>query len=145
MIASRRAVELIARRESFRATAYQDSGGVWTIGFGTTKGVKQGDRITPEVALTRLMEDIASSEKSILSTVTSDLSQYQFDALVSFVYNVGSGAFARSTMRRKINVDDMEGAAREFSRWTFAGGKKLSGLVSRRAEEEKLFRQAVSA
>jgi lysozyme len=140
MIASRIAVDLIARREDFRAEAYQDAKGVWTIGFGTTAGVKPGDRMAVPRALKRLMDDIAKAEAAVELYIEIPLKQHEFDALVSLTYNVGAGALQKSTLRRKLNAGDREGAIAEFHRWVYSGGQKLAGLMDRRKEEADLFR-----
>lgn len=141
LIASRKAISLITRFEGFRADAYKDPVGIWSIGFGTTEGVKQGDTITVPEALSRLSEHIQENvEPQLKRYVTWPLLQCEFDALVSFVYNVGAGAFARSTMRKKINEPSMWEASLEFDKWVYAGGKKLKGLVTRREHEKAMFR-----
>ena len=137
---SRLAVELIISSESFRSKAYQDSGGVWTIGFGTTDGVKEGDTITVEDAFSRLIDHIEMVERELYRLIDTHITQGEFDAMVSFVYNIGTGAFAKSTILKKINESNFGEAAKEFNRWVYDNGKKLKGLIARRKKEEALFR-----
>ena len=123
--------------ESFRPSAYDDGVGVSTFGFGTTAGVKPGDTITVEHALTRALTDISKFEAGIRKCVTVPLHQYEYDAYVSLAYNIGPTAFCGSTLVRKLNAGDYAGACAEISRWVRAGGKELRGLVRRRAAERK--------
>ena len=136
---SQKGLDLIKEFEGLRLDAYQCSAGVWTIGFGTTRGVKRGDRTTKERAEELLREDVAQFERAISQAVKVDLAQHEFDALVAFIYNVGSGAFAKSTLLRLLNAGDRTGAAAQFERWNKAGGKVLAGLVRRRAAERAMF------
>jgi lysozyme len=140
LIASRVAVELIIASESFRDKAYPDSGGVWTIGFGRTGGVKEGDRTTLDREIPLLFDEIEVAEEGLHRSIDTELTQFEFDALVCFVYNIGAGAFAQSTMLKRINERNYGEAAKEFDRWVFAKGKKLAGLIKRRDKEEALFR-----
>lgn len=133
---------LIQGFEACSLQAYQCSARVWTIGYGHTSGVKPGDRITVAQAEAWLAEDIAAAEKAVNTLVTVPLSQGQFDALCSFVFNVGRSAFASSTLLKKLNAGDIHGAADEFLRWVHAGPKALKGLKRRRAEERALFLQS---
>ncbi len=137
---SRLAVELIISSESFRSKAYQDTGGVWTIGFGRTTGVKQGDTTTVEVEFTYLMDHMETIESELHRLIITGITQNEFDALVCFVYNIGAGAFANSTMLQKINSANYGEASKEFDRWVYDNGKKLNGLIARRNKEEALFR-----
>ena len=130
---------LIQLSEGLRLTAYRDAGGIWTIGYGSTRGVKGGMRITPDQAVQRLLADVADAEATVNKRVTVPLAQHQFDALVSFVFNVGGGAFRKSTLLEKLNRADYAGAANELSRWVKANGRVLPGLVKRRAAERALF------
>lgn len=130
---------LIQLSEGLRLTAYRDAAGVWTIGYGSTRGVKGGMKITQEQAEQRLLADVAQAEAVVNRRVTVSLSQHQFDALVSFVFNVGGGAFCKSTLLEKLNLADYAGAANELSRWVKANGRVLPGLVKRRAAERALF------
>lgn len=134
-----RGIELIKKYEGLRLEAYLCPAGVWTIGFGTTKGVKNGDKITQQAAEKLLADDLSKFEIGVTCSVTVPLSQNQFDALVSFAYNVGLGALRSSTLLRLLNAGDYKGAAAQFKRWNKAGGKELAGLTRRRADEAALF------
>jgi len=130
---------LIQSFEGLRLRAYRDATGKPTIGYGSTKGVRLGMVWTPEQATARLREDVAEAEAAVRRLVTVPLSQGQFDALVSFTYNLGAGKLAASTLLDLLNLCDYAGAANQFPRWIKAGGKNLRGLVRRRAEERALF------
>lgn len=132
-------LNLIKHVEGLSLQAYQCSAGVWTIGYGHASGVSPGDIIDEAQADIFLRQDVAASESTVMRFVTVALSQHQFDALVSFVFNLGSGNFAASTLLKRLNAGDYSGAAEEFPRWVHAGGKPLSGLVRRREAERKLF------
>lgn len=136
---SRKGLNLTETSEGLRLKAYQDSVGVWTIGYGHTKGVRQGDVITKEQAEAYLMQDIQSAVQDVERLVRCPITQGQFDALVDFTFNLGAANLAKSTLLAKLNVRDYEGAADEFHRWNRAGGKVLAGLTSRREAEEALF------
>lgn len=126
----------LALHEGYRDEAYIPvPGDVPTLGFGTTEGVKMGDRTTPEKALARALQDVQKFEGALKQCVTVPLHQYEYDAYVSFSYNVGSGAFCKSTLVKKLNASDYPGACAELLRWTRAGGKELAGLVKRRKDE----------
>lgn len=126
----------IALHEGFRDRAYDDGVGVQTIGFGTTAGVRPGDRITVERALIRLAEDVSATERGLQACMAGvALHQHEWDALVSWTYNVGVGAACRSTLVKKAKAGDYAAMCAELSRWTMAGGRELAGLVRRRAEE----------
>ena len=116
-------------------------GDAWTVGFGTTGGVKPGDATTPPKALERALRDVQQFEGALKQCVTAPLSQAEFDVYLDFSYNVGSRAFCNSTMVRKLNAGDYAGACQEFDRWTMFQGKdcriranRCYGLVERRAE-----------
>ncbi|RUR48814.1 lysozyme [Vreelandella populi] len=136
-------LELIKAHEGLRLNAYQDVVGVLTIGYGHTGTVKPGMTITKQEAEDILRRDVASFEKAVNDLVTAPLNQNQFDALVSFAFNLGRGALQRSTLLRKLNARDYDGAAAEFGRWINAGGKPWPGLVRRRKEERELFESPV--
>ena len=136
---SQQGIDLIKRWEGFRNKAYLCPGNVWTIGYGHTKNVRSGMCISKEQAEQLLREDLKHFEASVSQLVTVQLNQAQFDALVSFTFNVGVGAFKKSTLRKLVNQGDFLGAAKQFGRWVNANGKKLPGLVSRREEEKQLF------
>lgn len=128
----------IALHEGYRDRAYDDGVGVSTIGFGTTAGVKPGDRTTVERALIRLNETAEQMQQEMRNCL-GDVPLYprEWDAYVSLAYNIGTGAWCRSTLvkRLKQQPPDYAGACAEISRWVMAGGKVLAGLVKRRAAE----------
>ena len=125
----------IATYEGYRGNAYQDSVGVPTIGFGETAGVKMGDKTTPERALVQLLASTEKHADAIRACITVPLYQHEFDAYISLAYNIGTGAFCRSTLVKKLNAKDYAGACEEIRRWNKAGGKVLPGLVKRRDVE----------
>lgn len=133
------AITLIKRFEGCRLKAYRDVVGVWTIGWGRTTNVKKGDTCTQEQADKWLDEEVAVFAKCVDNYVLTPISSKQRDALISFAYNVGCAALARSTLVKKINSGDFAGAANEFLKWDKAGGKKISGLSKRREAERELF------
>ncbi|WP_347252921.1 lysozyme [Leminorella grimontii] len=139
MITSQKGIDLIKTFEGCELKAYLCPAGVWTIGYGHTKGVKRGDEITATQAECYLRGDLVSFEADVNRLVRVPLTQGQFDALVSFAYNCGSRALSTSTLLRKLNARDYSSAADEFSRWNKAGGKELPGLTRRRAAERDLF------
>ena len=137
-------VDLICNFEGLRLKAYDDGVGVWTIGFGTTKypngiRVKKGDTCTLDQAKAYMQNDLKSFEQTVNNTVKVPLNQNQFDALVSLAYNIGTNAFSKSTLVKKLNANDIRGAADQFDVWVNAGGKHMQGLVNRRAKEKALF------
>ena len=134
---------LIERFEGFVADWYLDPVGVRTIGFGWTGPLPEGTAPPLSRADARwlLHETIGAYADAVREAVTVPLSQSQFDALVSFTYNLGPGALRRSTLLRRINAGD-PAAAKEFDRWVFASGRRLPGLVRRRAAERALFEAA---
>ena len=139
MIISDEGLALVKRFEGCRLSAYQDSVGVWTIGYGSTTDVALGMQITLAEAEQRLKDDVHHAENCINSLVSVPLTQGEFDALCSFAYNLGCAALRGSTLLRKLNASDYDGAATEFAKWTHAGGKELPGLVSRRRAEAERF------
>jgi lysozyme len=129
----------IALREGYTDTAVIPvTGDVPTIGFGTTGGVKMGDRIQPPQAVARALRDVTKFEGAIKRCVTVPLTQGEFDAYSSLAYNIGPTAFCNSTLVRKLNAEDYAGACAEISRWDKQGGKALRGLTVRRAEERAM-------
>ena len=139
MRTSRKGIELIKEHEGLRLAAYLCPSGVPTIGYGHTYNVKMGDRITAEQAERFLIGDLIVAETEV-NRYGFDLTQNQFDALVSFVYNIGAGNFRSSTLlkRLKANPNDPD-IEYQFKRWVYGGGKVLPGLVRRRNEESKLY------
>lgn len=125
----------IATFEGYSPTTYLDIIGVPTIGFGTTHGVKPGDKTDPVKALQRKLSDVQKFEGAIKQCVTVPLHQYEYDAYLSLAYNIGSGAFCGSSLVKKLNAEDYTGACREILRWNRAGGKVVRGLSVRREKE----------
>src|SRR5258708_6178734 len=132
-------MHLTEQFEGDRLTAYQDSKGVWTIGYGHTRGVVPGMTCTQQQADRWLAEDIAWAESEVNKLVHVPLTQQQFDALVDFTFNCGSGNFDHSTLLKLVNAGDMEHAALEFEKWDRCGGKEVAGLLRRRKAEEAEF------
>jgi len=139
MYISKQGLELIKQFEGLRLKAYKCPAGIWTIGYGHTKGVYPGMTITEELADKFLVDDIWYFERGVESLVAVPLTQGQFDALVSFAFNVGADGLGDSTLLKKLNSGDYAGAADEFPKWVYSRGKKLKGLVRRRAAERELF------
>ncbi|MCY1388643.1 Lysozyme RrrD [compost metagenome] len=139
MRTSDRGLSLIKSFEGLRLQAYQDAVGVWTIGYGATRGVKAGMAITKEQAERMLLNDVQRFEPEVERLVKVQLSQSQWDALMSFTYNLGAANLESSTLLKLLNRKDYAGAADQFPRWNRAGGKVLPGLVRRRAAERDLF------
>jgi lysozyme len=129
--------------EGLRLQAYQDSKGVWTIGYGHTRGVYPGMVIGVAQAESFLLADITWAEAEVNRVVKAPLTQHEFDALVDFVFNCGSGNFEHSTLLQLLNHGDHVKAAAEFQKWDKCGGVALPGLLRRRrAEAEEFLRAA---
>ncbi|WP_096149948.1 lysozyme [Enterobacter asburiae] len=144
MQTSEKGIALIKQFEGCKLTAYQDSVGVWTIGYGWTqpvdgKPIRAGMTIKQETAERLLKTGLVRYESDVSRLVKVGLTQGQFDALVSFTYNLGARSLSTSTLLRKLNAGDYAGAADEFLRWNKAGGKVLNGLTRRREAERALF------
>ncbi len=139
MKTSDKGIDLIKKYEGFRAKAYKCPSDKWTIGYGHTLNVKSTDVIDKAQAEYFLRQDVEFAEKEV-NKHNLNINQNQFDALVSFVFNLGVGNFARSTLLRKIksNPDDPT-IRKEFERWVYEGGKILTGLIKRRKEEANLY------
>ena len=141
---SKTGLDLISSFEGIRLNAYDDGVGVWTIGIGTTiypngVKVKKGDKCILEQAKEYFAHDLKSFEKTVNDSVKAPLTQNQFDALVSLTYNIGSTAFKNSTLLKKLNAKDYQGAADQFLVWNKGGGKVLKGLVRLREAKRALF------
>ena len=134
-----RGTEILKYFEGCKLTAYQDSVGVWTIGYGHTKGVYDGMTITQDQAEQMLLSELEEYEGYIKDMVTVPLTQNQFDALVVWVYNLGPTNFRNSTLLKELNAGNYNAAGQEITRWNKAGGKVLAGLVKRREAEAQLF------
>ena len=141
---SEKGFSIIREAESLELIAYLDTGGVWTIGYGTIKypngvRVKKGDVCTRGQAEIWLKNDCLWVDACLDKHVKVAVSQNQFDALASFVYNIGETAFIKSTMLTLINNSNFSSAASQFDRWIYDNGKEIKGLVNRRAKEKTLF------
>ncbi len=132
-------IELIRHFEGCRLDAYLCPAGVWTIGYGHTANVKEGDSIDQEAAEAFLIEDLENFEQAVTRMVEVPLTQQQFDALVSWTFNLGAGNLAESTLLRKLNNYQYVDVPEQIMRWVRAGGQVLDGLVRRRAAEAALF------
>ncbi|MDR0250185.1 MAG: lysozyme [Burkholderiales bacterium] len=128
----------IAGYEGYSDVAYLDSAGVPTIGYGTTQGIKLGDTITREFATELLQRDATYAGEAIKRCVSVPLYQHEYDAYVSFAYNVGGAAFCSSTLVKKLNAGDYVCACNELPRWVYAGGQRLRGLEIRREQERRM-------
>lgn len=127
--------------EGYSESAYIPvPGDVPTIGFGTTEGVQLGDTISAAEAVERAYRDIDKTESAIHKCVKVPLSQGEYDAFVSLAYNIGTSAFCKSTLVKKLNVGDYSGACEEIRRWVYVKGKRSQGLANRR---EKEYRQCI--
>lgn len=142
MLISQKGLDLIKQFEGLRLRAYQDSVGVWTIGWGTTlypdgKKVQPGDKCTQEQAENYLRIDLNRRAAAVGGIMVN---QNQFDAILSFCYNLGLGAWNKSTLRKKIKHNPCDPAIEtEFMKWVNAGGRRLNGLVKRRQAESDLY------
>src|SRR5258706_5105660 len=131
-------LEVIMDNEGLRLEAYQDIVGVWTIGFGHTGAeVKPGIIIKLEAAKGLLLSDVETSEKCVNNCVSGVITQGQFDALCSFVFNLGCSALRNSTLLRKLNDGDDVGAAEQFMHWNHAGGKVVAGFDPREKRKKR--------
>lgn len=137
-----KAVDFIKKWEGCKLKAYQDGGGVWTVGYGSTAGVGPHTAISLEEAEKRLYECVIAIQHDINRRVIVSLNECQAAALTSFIYNVGVRAFERSTLLKKLNHKDYLGAADEFLRWDKDNGKVVAGLTRRRNAERELFLSA---
>jgi lysozyme len=134
-------IDLIKQFEGCETEAYKCPAGVWTIGYGHIKGVQEGDVITETQAHEMLVEELKEYESYILNAVEVDLNQNQFDAMVSWVYNLGPTNLKSSTLLQELNSKNYNAAAQEITKWNKAGGKVLTGLVRRREAEASLFNE----
>lgn len=139
MKTSKNGINLIKNFEGCRLEAYLCPAMVWTIGYGHTENVKRGDKITEVQAETLLIIDLQKFENAVNNAVRVPLNQNQFDALVSFTFNIGIGNFKSSTLLKKLNASEYGLAACEFGRWNKSRGRILDGLTKRRRAEKELF------
>ena len=134
---------LIKQFEGFRADAYQDVVGVWTIGFGFTRGVMPGQHMTAAQAEARLITELLGYEQAVLGACTAEPNQNQLDAMCSLCWNIGIAGFLRSTVLKAHNRGDAQSASRAFGLWNKAGGREWAGLTRRRAAEAALYLEPV--
>ena len=139
MQCSEQGLALIQRFEGFSAVPYRCPAGYWTIGYGHRLVNAVHESIHQEQGLLFLRQDVRIAESAIRHLIRATLTQAQFDALVSFTFNLGSGALQRSSLRRVINREDHEAVPAQLMRWVWGGGRKLPGLVRRREAEVKLY------
>ena len=139
MAISQEGIALIKRFEGCELKSYRCSAGVPTIGYGSTKGVSMDMEITQERAEALLIEDISDFEEEVNKCVKVPLTQNQFDALISWTFNLGPTNLKNSTLLKVLNNKDYEGVPAQIKRWNKAGGKVLQGLIRRREAEALLF------
>lgn len=132
------ATAVVSFYEGFEPTAYRDPVGIPTICYGHTATVRMGQTLSKSECMALLEADLGHAFRAVDRRTQVELAPPTRAALASFVYNVGEGAFARSTLLRKLNAGDLRGACHELSRWVYAGGRKLNGLIKRRATELEL-------
>jgi len=135
IIASAAVLVGVAVHEGYSGTAYQDVGGVYTVGYGQADGVKKGDKTDPVRALVKLEESLDEHAKGMVKCIHVPISQGEYDSYLDFTYNVGVSAFCHSTLNKKLNSNDYDGACKELLKWDTAGGKVVPGLLKRRQEE----------
>lgn len=138
-------IDLLKKSEGFRNTAYQDVGGIWTIGYGFIKGVKEGDRITKPQAEKRLKTEVSEFADGVLNLCVVEPNENQLAALVVFAYNIGLEGFAKSTVLRCHNKGNTAGAIKGFGMWNKVKGNVVNGLTLRRAAEAALYAKAVDS
>lgn len=131
-------LDIIAKWEGFRSKAYQDIGGVWTIGYGFTKGVRPGDTMTKEAGYKRLREEVGHFRKGVVSSLPKGSSPEVKAACTSLAYNIGLSAFRKSTCLKRLHTKDIQGAAEALQWFNKVNGEFVQGLANRRAEEAKL-------
>jgi len=136
---SNKSIELVKHFEGFESAAYLCPANVWTIGYGRTKNVKEGDVITEIQAERDLLEELEEFGEQVLSVVDVELNQNEFDALTSWTYNLGVGNLRSSTLLKKLNAGDKNSVPSEMLRWNKANGKVLNGLTRRRQAEADLW------
>ena len=137
---SDKGLNLTEREESLRLTAYQDSGGIWTIGYGHTgPEVHAGLVITRQQAVNWLQNDVQKAVNAVNANVRVSVTQQEFDSLVDFTFNVGVHAFETSTLLKKLNAGDYAGANAAFKSWVFVKGQVNKGLWNRRQAEQDEF------
>lgn len=140
---TKQGIDLIKRFEGFEPEIYLDAAGLPTIGYGHLLRPGEAEMfaggISEAAGEALLIKDVAIAERAVLRLIKVPLTDGQFDALVSFTFNLGNGALQRSTLRRKVNREEHDEVPAEFIRWVWAGGRKLRGLVRRREVEAKTY------
>jgi len=136
---SQKCIDMVKHFEGFEDTAYLCPANVWTIGYGRTKNVKEGDKITEPQAERDLQEELQEFGAQVLGVVDVSLLQNEFDALTSWTYNLGVGNLSSSTLLKKLNAGDKDSVPSEMLRWNKAAGKVLAGLTARRQAEADLW------
>ena len=144
MNVSQKCVDLIKHFEGFEDTAYLCPANVWTIGYGRTRNVKEGDRITEPQAERDLLEELEEFKHQVLHSVKVELTQNELDALTSWTYNLGVGNLKSSTLLKKLNAGSKDEVPAEMLRWNKASGKVLAGLTKRREAEAELWAKEVA-
>jgi lysozyme len=125
--------------EGLRLKSYKDTGGIWTIGYGTTRKIIEGMTITQEDAGDYLIDDLTNVMSKLSKLTKVPLTEHQSIALIDFIYNLGGGAYQRSTLRMKLNRQEYKSAGLEFLKWNKVHGKPIKGLTNRRIAESNLF------
>ena len=136
---SQEGLSLIKKFEGCKLESYKCAAGVWTIGFGSTSGVSEGMEISQERAEALLLEDVAVFEEAVNKAVEVPLEQYEFDALVSWTFNLGPSNLNSSTMLKVLNENKKNEVPAQMRRWNKANGETLQGLIRRREAESLLF------
>ena len=144
MKVSQDCIDLVKFFEGFEAKAYLCPASVWTIGYGRTRNVREGDVVNEKQAERDLLEELEEFGEQVLNTVQVPLLQNQFDALTSWTYNLGVGNLQSSTLLKELNSRKYIAAGKEILRWNKAGGKVLAGLTRRREAEAKLWVKAAT-
>jgi lysozyme len=135
LVASASVIVGVAMHEGYSGTAYKDTAGIATIGFGQADGTKIGDKTDPVRALVQLEQSLDEHAKGMVKCIHVPISQGEYDAYLDFTYNVGVFAFCTSTLNKKLNSGNYDGACKELLNWDKAGGKVVAGLTKRRQEE----------
>lgn len=136
---SKTGLALTEQFEGCKLLAYQDGGGVWTIGYGHTIGVKAGDTCTQEQAEAWLLQDVQNAASEVNTHVTTPINQEEFDALTDFVFNLGNGNFQNSSLLRDINSGNFANTAADFEKWNKVGSRFCVGIMRRRVAEAAEF------
>ena len=143
MKVSQDCIQLVKYFEGFEDTAYLCPANVWTIGYGRTRNVKEGDKITEVQAERDLLEELEEFKHQVLNSVKVELKQNELDALTSWTYNLGVGNLKSSTLLKKLNAGNKDEVPAEIVRWNKANGKVLAGLTKRREAEAELWAKEV--